>query len=42
MAHIAGEPSTFFQDPSDSDITAIFKEIATDLTSPRLFPDSTQ
>ena len=42
MAHIASDASTFFQDPSDTDITTIFKEIATDLTAPRLLPDNTQ
>ena len=42
MAHIASDPSTFFQDPSDTDITTIFSQIATDLTAPRLFPDNTQ
>jgi hypothetical protein len=42
MAHIASSASTFFQDPSDTDITAIFEEIATDLTAPRLLPDNTQ
>jgi Flp pilus assembly protein TadG len=42
IAHIASDPSTFFQDPSDTDITTIFNEIATDLTAPRLFPDNTQ
>jgi Flp pilus assembly protein TadG len=42
MAHIASDPSTFFQDPSDTDITTIFSQIAADLTAPRLFPDDTQ
>ena len=40
MAHIASDASTFFQDPSDTDITTIFKEIATDLSAPRLLPDN--
>ena len=42
LAHIASQPSTFFQDPSDTNITTIFKEIAGDLSSPRLLPDNTQ
>ncbi len=42
IAHIASDPSTFFQDPSDTDITTIFNQIASDLTAPRLFPDNTQ